>query len=261
MTTRLSEDLEQRIYETFSLTPKTVSDYNYASTADSWLHFTERKRFLEYYGNLINAPSLDMAATFWANRYSRFLAYVHWAFAKGVEVDPALEALQVFLTIESGTSKPAFVFGVPSIKLGGYEGKERQLRLQEFYYSHVSLLVQGFAADAGVRTKEVWGQVYHALPYFLDVAGAAEPAHIQERLRKDWDYLSQHSEANTFREKRHPFHFKMVSIPNPAGEKPIYTKPTCCLAYKGSGSYCYRCPRLKPETRTEYYEKLKKKNC
>ncbi|MFB5663840.1 hypothetical protein [Alteribacillus sp. HJP-4] len=249
---------DQKMYDVFSVRHEAPSDHVYSGTPHQWLHEDERHSFFDLYGNSISAPEDDMIVTFWANRYSRYIAFVHWALAKGYQFDPSINGVQVFLVEKPGIGELIFEFSVPSLSREiSYTRKDRQNVLRQFYELHVTPLFHTFSAHSGIRSKEVWGQLYHALPYFIGLAKVTETANIRSIMEEDWELITSSTEAEVFGEKRTPFSFRCLEIPNPAEDKPLYTKPTCCLAYKSSDKYCYRCPRMKPEVRNEYYTKLK----
>ncbi|RSL31672.1 hypothetical protein D7Z54_19725 [Salibacterium salarium] len=256
----MTNHADSKAYELFSVRMEPPVAYNMKHSAESWLLQENLSDFLTQYGRYMDAPSLDMPAMFWANRYSRYFAFVHWAIAKGYELDTAPENVMVYNCERPGIAEPAFEFQTSYSKAHReFETKEeRQQRLLSFYQNHVVPLFQAAASYVGIRTRELWGQVYHAVPYFIDLAKVTESNEVQSFLEEDWEYITTQTNPGDFEEKKHPFQYKCIAIPNPVDDdKPLYTKPTCCLAYKGSNRYCYRCPRMKPEQRDEYYQKYK----
>ncbi|WP_059103902.1 hypothetical protein [Shouchella shacheensis] len=259
MTVVDTKEHPSKVYEMFAVRPDSPSSYEMAYTPCEWLEGAKLSRFLEDYGGCINAPSADMTAVFWANRYSRYLAFFHLAVAKGYKVSATLDQLTVYFCSRVEGNEPAFEFHTKFTREGSIDRASRQNKLTSFYTNHVAPLFQAFASRAGLSTRELWGQVYHAVPYFIDLAKVTEPAELQQRLQEDWAFITQEAGAEIFQEKRSPFQFKLIPIPNPVDHKPLYTKPTCCLAYKGANPYCYRCPRMKLAERKERYQKYQEK--
>ncbi|MDQ0300770.1 ferric iron reductase protein FhuF [Salibacterium salarium] len=259
MTAVLTKKADSKAYDLFSVRSEPALSYKWKHISEQWLLQGELTEFLSKYGYYINAPSLDMPAMFWANRYSRYIAFVHWAIAKGYQLDTSLEGLIVYHCERSGIAEPAFEFYTSYTEETINESKtDREKRLLSFYQYHVVPLFQAIASHIGVRTRELWGQVYHAVPYFIDLAKVTESEEVKINLQEDWIYITTQTKPEDFEEKKHPLLYKCISIPNPVDDdKPLHTKPTCCLAYKGSNRYCYRCPRMKPEQRDEYYQKYK----
>ncbi|MFB4166132.1 hypothetical protein ACE1TI_20650 [Alteribacillus sp. JSM 102045] len=255
----LTKESKSRIYDTFSVRQHEPAAYEMVYTPAEWLQPHSLTHFINNYGTFIQAPTPDMTATFWANRYSRYIAFVHWAIVKGWDVETSLEKLKVYFLVRPDRTEPAFEFYSAFEEENKCKNRNsRQERLSAFYRNHAAPLVHSFAAAAGLRTRELWGQVYHAVPYFIDLSKVTESPDIQSRLNDDWYFITKEASPFIFREIKFPFQYKVIPIPNPADDKPMYTKPTCCLAFKASDCYCYRCPRMKPAQRQELYEQKKK---
>ncbi|SDI50921.1 hypothetical protein [Alteribacillus bidgolensis] len=254
-----TRESKSKIYETFAVRQHEPVSYEIVYKPSEWLHKDSLTDFMENYGTFINAPSSDMTATFWANRYSRYIAFFHWAVAKGWDADTSLEMMKVYLCARPDKKEPAFEF-YSSFEEGAHftDKHSRQERLSAFYRNHASPLMHAFASAAGVRTRELWGQLYHTVPYFIHLAKVTESHNLQNRLMDDWHFITKEAAPSIFRENNFSFQFKVIPIPNPADDKPMYTKPTCCLAFKASDCYCYRCPRMKPKQRQKLYEQKKK---
>ncbi|MFZ4453331.1 hypothetical protein [Salibacterium aidingense] len=254
----LSNHLDSKVFELFAVRTNPPAVYETAFRPSSWLTVQGLSAFMNKYGRDIYAPEDDMTATFWANRYSRFFAFIHWALAKGYDIDISLEPMMVYHTKRTDHHEPAFEFECSCWKIEEpLDNYTRQAKLLAFYQDHVVPLFRAVAAYAGIRPRELWGQVYHAVPYFMDLSKVTEDAGMQKRMREDWHYLTTETSPEDFREKKHPLQYKCMAVPNPADDKPMYTKPTCCLAYKASSRYCYRCPRMKAEDRANCYQKYK----
>ncbi|SDH41180.1 Ferric iron reductase protein FhuF, involved in iron transport [Alteribacillus persepolensis] len=253
------KESKSMIYDAFSVRQHTPEAYVKKFSPKEWFHPSSLATFMKTYGSYINAPAPDMIATFWANRYSRYIAFFHWAAAKGWSTDMTFDRMNVYLCERSDRREPAFEFQV-DMHPDGYmtDRQTREERLAEFYQHHVAPLIHAFSQAAGIRTRELWGQVFHAVPYFLHLAKVTETKEVQGYLQDDWYYITQMAAPSVFKEKKPPFQFKVMEIPNPVEDKPLYTKPTCCLAYKASGNCCYRCPRMKPAERQKLYEEKKK---
>lgn len=218
------------------------------------------RQFLEQYGTYIEAPSFDMSAAFWANRFSRFIAFGHWAIVHGLDMNRISNKCTVYL-VPGEYAEPVYQFLIDQETLESSEADSSDTKqaLAEYYAEHVTPLFLKFSETAEVRIKELWGQVYHAVPYFLHLAKVTENPEIEQALRNSWQDVLNFEEGYIFGRAKPPFAFRCMEIPNPAGEDKIYTKPTCCLAFKGSNSYCYRCPRMKKEERNARYNKLTKR--
>lgn len=218
------------------------------------------RQFLEQYGTYIDAPSLDMSAAFWANRFSRFIAFGHWAIVHGLDMNRLSDSCTVFL-VPGEYAEPVYQFLIDRDVLEESRAgmTDTKQALARYYAEQVTPLFLRFSEIAGVRVKELWGQVYHAVPYFIHLAKVTEEKETEKALEQSWQDVLAFEDGKIFGRSKPPFSFRCMEIPNPAGEEKIYTKPTCCLAFKGSNSYCYRCPRMKKEERNEKYEKLTKR--
>ncbi|MGY4690608.1 hypothetical protein [Salibacterium sp. K-3] len=259
MTTAPAEKTGSKIYDIFSVRENAPAACEAAFSASKWRSPEGTAPFMERYGAAVHAPDPDMTVMFWANRYSRFFAFVHWALAEGYMLNASPEDVTVFLTKRPEGGEPVFEFTCSWNESGhSLDDNIRRMRLLSFYQQHVVPLFQSAAAYAGVRPRELWGQVVHAVPYFLDLAKVTESPDVQRRLDEDWNFLVEHTKPGDFQEKKHPFQYKRLPVPNPADEEnPVYTKPTCCLAYKRSSQCCYRCPRMKPGERERLYQQYK----
>ncbi|WP_100400217.1 hypothetical protein [Bacillus sp. FJAT-44742] len=212
----------------------------------------------EWYKPLIYAPGNDVTAVFLASRISRFAAFVHWAAASGHSCD----FQSVFLSAASYRKRePIFTYHVPDFET--FHDSSHQARLshiQYFYQRVLSPVFQQWSAIAGLPNRELWGQLYYQVPHFLELASARESDRVKHLLEKDWNYIKNGDPGKFFLEKQSPLHFHIRPILNPVDNSTTYTKPVCCLNYKRAKQpYCYKCPRLTPEQRQEFYHAYGKK--
>lgn len=214
--------------------------------------------YCKWYAEMIDAPSEDVVGTFWASRIGRYVAFVHWCIARGKKHAEGWD-ITIYYSKNREYREPAIHYVVGNAGFQAIsEWTDSIEELQSFYMHYVTPMIHTFATVTALRTSMLWGQLVDVVPYYLKEVSKFEREEIAEEMMSHWKYISEKAPAEVFSEKKNPFPYRCINIPNPQSEdEPMHTKSACCLYFKLSENYCYRCPRLTPEKRNVKYEELK----
>ncbi|MGJ9382617.1 (2Fe-2S)-binding protein [Salipaludibacillus sp. CF4.18] len=216
--------------------------------------------YLKWYAEEVNAPSYDVVGTFWASRMGRYVALIHWCIARGVKFEHDWDIDISYVNNEKG-KEPSIHYMVGDSMMEVVHDGDKVAQLHDFYQYYLSPMVHEVANACELRSSMLWGQLVHTIPFFLKQVSGHESDEFAANLMTDWDHMKNNAPAEVFAERKNPFPYRSLEIPNPKNKnEPMHTKSSCCLYFKLSGNYCYSCPRMKPAERQERYEKLKLKN-
>ncbi|WP_018924581.1 hypothetical protein [Salsuginibacillus kocurii] len=206
--------------------------------------------FLEAYTAQIGKTSedLDAAAMFWAVRSSKWFTYLHWCQTSGQQVDPN-EWIVVLLPNQHPKKEPVLTYiYTPQPAQAEVVSSVVDTTLASLYVTVISPLLQQIAAQAHVKSEQLWGQLDIGISNGFKTFRDDEA--LESRLQREWKHIKETAPAFTFLEVESPFPFALQSIPAKKGEGMTTTKPSCCLAYKTiHDSQCYRCPKLSKQER------------
>lgn len=217
--------------------------------------------FLEEYGKLIKACSLDVSATYFCGMFGMTCsAYISMLSLYNVAIPVTTDHLNIQFYRNEQYHFDNIAFKLTSEEWNEGEGSEswRRTQIEDFFRTIVTPTLEQISEVAGIRIRELWGQLVVGLDFgFNKGLGLAKTKDQEARLRSDYNWLTNDASPTVFNSKKNALNFPYMKVENPQDPNDfLRIKPTCCLYYQteGAKNKCYTCPRLKPSER----EKMKK---
>jgi hypothetical protein len=210
----------------------------------------EAARFVSAYVPLLKAEAPEVAATYFCNWFSGVCVAIHdvmWRHDAVFSFE--LEDIQVQAYRREARS--GLSFWISRYQLLGRDGQDRaswrEQALRTFYGDKVRLLIESFAAAAGIDVGHLWGQLPNRLSYAKDRWHNEATAEQKQLIEEDFCYMKDGIDGELFGRKRNPYDikFRFVESLQVPGEQ-VRIKPACCMAYRTETDhgYCYTCPRI-----------------
>lgn len=215
--------------------------------------------FLTAYAPLIKAKGVEAAAAFFCSWFSSLsLAQQFSISTENKAIGLSLNNLTMQLFPEGEyyqiTFRIARLEYTDAPENGAARMVWRNQQLEGFYAKTVRPVFEALALASGMNMEQIWGQLPTKFNYYIPtwIAEMAEDS-LKHIIGADYHALTHELDASIFGCRKNPFDviIRMIEdLRDPS--KQLKMKNACCLYYQtGEGEYCYTCPRLKPEERTE----------
>ncbi|CAM3467741.1 MULTISPECIES: (2Fe-2S)-binding protein [Saccharibacillus] len=226
------------------------------------------ERFLRLFAEVLKAPDLQAAVTYFCSWYSGVAAAsLYFPAAAGLRPDLSADNLSVQLfRLENGHMLNFFIDSRAAEPAPADEA-ERDAWMREglrlFYGETCRELFGQFAALSGLPPGMIWAQLPGRMDYFASLwrshpeFGPMLAPH-RERLERGYEQLKT-LEPELFGRKKNPFDLRFRYVEHLTDpEQRIQLRPSCCLYHMLPGAqYCYNCPKLNERDRAERREQVK----